>query len=936
MPENTLRSKRAVVLAVVATLVGVSATVLLSGQSTTAHAAAAPGSTVRADVVTGTNAQAGDGGSNSELSADGTSVAFTSFSKLDDLDPAEHENVYVRDLRNNRTVMISRGQFRRPPEPPPSSSSTPPPPTTTTTTTECCVIGLAGDSLLSLNGRRTQPPPLEFGERPPTGSSSQPTISGDGRYVAFITQADNILPEDADTDQDLIVCDRDPDGDGVFDEQKATGGRDYTYFRVNKPQVLEGDGYTYRVDFPNKPKISDDASRIVWEDTYAGPDGHYSDIVNTAVLRPPGGAVGTPGTVEVVNSVLGESSPTDQHSPDVSADGQFVVLVADYVAAVNNGDGFDYIPFHAVVRTDMVANRVLRVDWDVNTTPDTPVFLSNDESVNLASPSISADGAEIAFRAEEFQNNCSEGSCWRSVADQPMVFVVRIAPDERPVDSIIASRDNTGEIINGISPALSGDGRFIAFGTDNFNAHDGVDGQGGTEFSSCVNFQPTEGLRGEPKINLSGLPPTSDARLRRTFCQVVVRDLVVDRQRLQNEEPRLPGTLASPGTGTNCAETVPEGGTCAGNNDSPAFYGTGPSLSNNGSTIAYDSDASNLVPDEVDDNGRTDVFVRTFRPDLRPNPTPLDFGDVQLGDTFDQVVRFDHIGLGPLVVNTVVVEDSDEFAVGAQTCSGEAIVLQQTGNCEVSVTFAPTTEGNRTGTLRVTLRDGRQFTVPLLGNGTVEVVPPDGPRFAAAPGSLNFGDRLLLSEGPTQTVTVTNTGDTALTVTGITVVSAIAPADYTFTADTCTNVPVPAGGTCQVTVRFSPNGSGDRPAVLRFVDNAPGNQAHLIGLAGKGSTPAVFVSPGVIQPGRVVTVTGTGFAPKHGVTITLSDTVELATVTTDDAGGFTKTVLILPKSPIDNRLVTATIDGTTPALTAKTTLLVVTPTVSPSKFVIRG
>jgi hypothetical protein len=935
VPETTLRSKRAVALAVAATLVGVSATVLLSGQSTTAHAAAAPGSTVRASVANGSNAQAPDGGAESELSADGTAVVFTSTSQLDNLDTGETRNVYVRDLRNNRTVMISRGQFTRPTPPPPSSSSTPPPPTTTTTTTECCVIGLAGDRLLALNGMRAQPP-LEFGERPPTGSSSQPTISGDGRYVAFMTSADNILPEDDDTDQDLLVCDRDPDGDGVFDEQRPNnGGLDYTYFRVNQPEVLHGDGYSYRVDFPNNPKISDDASRIVWEDTLDAGDGYYKDVVRTAVLRSPGGAVGKPGTVEVVNSTLGDLVPDDQYSPDVSADGQFVVLVGNYVAAVDNGDGFDYIPFHAVVRTDMVNGKVLRVDWDVNTTPDDITFLSTDESVNLSVPSISSDGAEIAFEAEEFQDNCSEG-CWHSVADQPMVFVVRIAPDERPVDSIVASRDNGGEIINGIRPALSGDGRFIAFGTDNLNAHDGVDRQVGSEFSSCVNFQPSEGLRGDPKINLSGLPPTSDTRNQRTFCQVVVRDLVVDRQRLQNEDTRLPGTLASPGTGTDCAETVPEGGTCAGNGDSPAFNGSAPSLSHNGSTIAYDSDASNLVPDEVDDNKRTDVYVRTFRPDLRPDPTPLDFGDVQLGDTFDQVVRFDHIGLGPLVVTDAVIEDSDEFAVGAQTCVGEAVVLQQTDNCEVSVTFAPTTEGDRAGTLRLTLRDGREFTVPLLGNGTVEVVPPDGPRFAAAPDPLNFGDRLLLSEGPTQTVTVTNVGDTPLTVKSISVVSAVAAADYTFAADTCTNVPVAANGTCQVTVRFSPVAALDRPAVLRFVDDAPGNQAHLIGLSGKGSTPTIQLSPGVAQPGRVVTVTGAGFAPKVPVTITLADSVETAVAVPNETGVFSVNMLILPKTPIGGRLVTATIDTTNPAIAAKASLLIVTPTVSPSTFVIRG
>jgi hypothetical protein len=307
---------------------------------------------------------------------------------------------------------------------------------------------------------------------------------------------------------------------------------------------------------------------------------------------------------------------------------------------------------------------------------------------------------------------------------------------------------------------------------------------------------------------------------------------------------------------------------------------------------------------------------------------------VEIGDSFDQVVRFDHVGTGPLVVTEVEV-DSDDFAVGAQTCRGEEIVLQQTGNCEVSVTFAPATDGDHDATLTVRLRDGREFTVPLRGRGTkIDLPRPGVPRFAAGPDPLNFGDRLLLSSGPTQTVTVTNVGGSPLTVKTVEIVSAVALADYTIAADTCTNKPVAPNGTCQVTVGFSPAAPNERPAVLRFTDDAPGGAAHLIGLAGKGSTPTILVSPGVTPPGRAVTVTGSGFAPNHAVTITVTGSVETTTVQTDAAGAFSRNLLILPKSPIGNRPVVATIDGTT--LKAELPLLIVTPSVSPSEFVGRG
>lgn len=938
MPESLFRSKRAIAMAVVATVVGVSATVLLSGQNTTARAAAAPGSTVRASVSdVETEGGTESGGANQELSADGTAVAFTSYRQLDRLSNVRNEAVYVRDLRANRTVMISRGQLVRPEPPTPAATPTP---TTTTTTPTFTPPKLAGKPLVSLNGKRAQPAPPDLREVSPNGDSSDPTISTDGRYVAFITQADNILVEDDDSDQDLLVCDRDPDNDGEFDEEREGGGLDYRYFRVNEPQWAQGDGYRYRTDFPRRPKLSDDASRIVWEDEFTDANENYHRVVRTAELTPPtGGAVGDPGAVQIVATPLGNLQPTDQTQPDVSQDGRYVVLVADYERTEGGGEFPDYIPFHAIIRKDTATGAVTRVDWDETTTPDEPVFLSDDESVFLAAPAISGDGATIAFQAEPYQNNCTEGSCWRPVADQPSVYVVRVGDGGRPAGSTVASRNNDNAVINGIRPALSANGRFLAFATDNANAHDGIDRPVDYYDYSCITYRSSD-LTGKPLVSLSGLPPVSDERNRRNVCQVVVRDLVVDRQRLADEEPRLPGTLASPGTAKDCVETLPEGATCGGNGDSPPYGTTSPSLSRNGSTVSYDSDASDLVPDLVDDNERTDVFVRTFQPELRADPTPLEFGEVTLGETLDEVVRLDHTGFGPLVVTELVVDGSAEFTVGAQTCvgpeDGGTVVLQQTGSCEVSVTFAPKTKGEQTATLIVRLRGGREFTVPLRGTGVEEIPPPDDARFAASPDPLAFGDRLLLSDAPAKPVTVTNTGGTDLTVTGVGVVSPLAPTDYTIASDTCSDTPVPPSGTCQVAVKFSPKASGARTAVLRFTDDAPGGNPHLIGLTGTGGTPALAVSPGVTQPGKTVTVTGTGYAPGKKVTIRITGSVETATVVPDATGSFRRILLILSKSPIGTHPVVATIDGTEPPIAAAKPVLIVSPSVSPADFVIRN
>lgn len=46
-----------------------------------------------------------------------------------------------------------------------------------------------------------------------------PTISGDGRFVAFDSSADNLVADDGNGAADIFLLDRDPDGNGIYDEQ---------------------------------------------------------------------------------------------------------------------------------------------------------------------------------------------------------------------------------------------------------------------------------------------------------------------------------------------------------------------------------------------------------------------------------------------------------------------------------------------------------------------------------------------------------------------------------------------------------------------------------------------------------------------------------------------------------------------------------------------
>jgi hypothetical protein len=893
--------RRPVAVVLAAALAGVSTAVLLPAVSTgpAARAAVAPGSTVRASVADESGAESELGAYQQELSANGNAVAFTSDSRLDDLATApegsdnRNENVYVRDLAANRTVMISRGQFYFP---------------------EPDVIGYH-----SGGGSAKVEPVMR--EVPPDQDSYQPTISSDGRFVAFVTAATNIVLSDDDNDQDVIVCDRDPDGDGTFDEDKENGDRDYRYFRVTTPRYQdEGD---HRIDDPRRPKLSDDASRVVWLDQDEDDDGYWRSRARTATLRrTPEHDPGPPITVDWVNTPLGNEVVEDQGLPDVSGDGRFIVLTAGYRVPTDNP--YDNELRHsAVLRVDTETDAVARVDLDAAGEP-----ISTAQAIFVSAPVISRDGSVIAFEAEWYYYIPCDGPCWEREGF-PDVHAVRVAPGGRVLSSEIVSRDNAGEPVNGFAPGLSGDGRFVSFVTDNLNAHDGVDAVGG---QTCL-FSPDTDAPHPPGASPDAAPPPEEARSIRTTCQVVVRDLVADRERQRAEEPRLPGSLASPGTSDDCADPMPEGGMCGGDaNTTPFVADRSPSLSADGSRIAYESDATDLVPDIVDGNRAQDVFVRTFRPELRADPSPLDFGEVLLDTPATATVSFDHTGIGPLVVADLAVE-GDAFTVLDQTCVNEGAVVQQAGNCLVEVEFLPTDESEFTGLVRLVLADEREFSVELAGTGVVEVEDSD-PAFAAGPDPLDFGSRLVRSNGPDAMVTVTNSGESAMTVSGVTVEPPAARPHYTVIGDTCAGAAVAPGASCAVTVRFVPTANGDLPGVLSFVDNAPG-APHLVGLTGSVPVPEIEVSPAVTPPGRVVAVTGTGFTPNRPVVVSTALAIQTNPVTVAPNGTFRASLLILPKASVGERTVVARLTAF-PEVNAEKQLLVVTPSVGPAEFVIRG
>ncbi len=132
------------------------------------------------------------------------------------------------------------------------------------------------------------------------------------------------------------------------------------------------------------------------------------------------------------------------------------------------------------------------------------------------------------------------------------------------------------------------------------------------------------------------------------------------------------------------------------------------------------------------------------------------------------------------------------------------------------MTFKPSAAGARVGTLAFTDNaSGSPQSVPLSGTGTSTAA-------SVSPSSVAFGNQSVGVASATHTVTLTNSGTSALTVSSIAVSGANAT-DYTQTNNCGSSVA--AGVSCTVTLIFKPSAAGARAGTLAFTDNAAGSSA---------------------------------------------------------------------------------------------------------------
>src|SRR6266446_8180632 len=272
-----------------------------------------------------------------------------------------------------------------------------------------------------------------------------------------------------------------------------------------------------------------------------------------------------------------------------------------------------------------------------------------------------------------------------------------------------------------------------------------------------------------------------------------------------------------------------------------------------------------------------DAFVAkiSLDPAVSLSPTSLSFGGQPVGTTSTpQTVTLSSNGTAPLHITSILT--SGDFAE-TDNC-GKGVAASST--CTINVTFTPTTSATRTGTL--TINDnavGSPKTVSLSGTATT-----GGPVVTLSTTSLSFGNQPLGATSAPQNLTLTNTGNFSLSITGI-AITGTNPGDFAQTNDCGTTVA--AGASCTFSVTFTPTAIGSRSSTINITDNATGSPQQVT-LAGTGFGPMVTLNPtslsfGNLNVGKTSGAKGIQLKNTGNATLTISGIAIIGTNATDFA-----------------------------------------------------
>jgi Tol biopolymer transport system component len=258
------------------------------------------------------------------------------------------------------------------------------------------------------------------------GSSFQPALSRDGRFVAFQSYSSNFA-HDTNFLSDVYLHDRDPDGNGIYDEGNgrtsrvsvASGGGDPDHECVGASISSDGS----RVAFTSL------ATNLVAGDTNGLIDVFVRDLKNQTTVR-----------VSVDSS--GAEGNASSFPAQITADGHAVVFASQATNLVTGDtNGWPDVFLH-----DLSTATTSLVSTDAS---------GNQGDYESRQPSISDDGRFVAFTSSATNLVAGDTNRFEDifVKDLATGTVTRVSVDSAGVESFG----------NSYWPAISGDGQVVVF-----------------------------------------------------------------------------------------------------------------------------------------------------------------------------------------------------------------------------------------------------------------------------------------------------------------------------------------------------------------------------------------------------------------------------------------------------------------------------------------
>jgi hypothetical protein len=257
------------------------------------------------------------------------------------------------------------------------------------------------------------------------------------------------------------------------------------------------------------------------------------------------------------------------------------------------------------------------------------------------------------------------------------------------------------------------------------------------------------------------------------------------------------------------------------------------------------------------------------------SPTSLNFGNQTVGvASSPQNVALQNNGNINLTISLIQITgtNSGDFNQ-TNNCPSS---LSPNTNCQISVTFTPTTTGTRNAAVSVTDNaPGSPQSVPLTGVGVL-------PTATFSPTNLTFPTQLVFTTSKAQPVQLTNNG------LGILLISKIAVSGPFSQTNNCPSSLNPAAN-CTISVRFHPKNKNVFHGAVSVTDNAPGSP-QTVPLQGTGTfvqlvpTKLNFGSQpvGTRSLARKITLTNKGHSAVKitGIAITGADAGDFAEINT--------------------------------------------------------